>query len=64
VVGANVRSVGGYDTPEKVVARALQELDRARPRASVVPGVVNAVGARLVGVLPRRLALTVSGRVV
>ena len=63
VVGADIASPGGYSTPETVVARALQELDRARPRTSVVPGFVNAAGARLVGMLPRRLALTVSGRV-
>ena len=63
VVGETVATPGGFETADEVVTRALKELDRAHPRASVVSGRMNAIQARLVGVLPRRLALNVSGRV-
>ncbi|HEX5811401.1 MAG TPA: SDR family NAD(P)-dependent oxidoreductase [Pseudonocardia sp.] len=63
VVGETVATPGGFETADEVVTRALKELDRAHPRASVVSGRMNAIQARLVGMLPRRLALNVSGRV-
>ena len=62
VVGDTVSAPGGYETPGQVVARALRELDRRHPRTSVVSGRMNAVGARMVGFMPRQVALAVSGR--
>ena len=62
VVGDTVSAPGGFETPGQVVDRALRELDRRRPRTSVVSGRMNAIGARMVGFLPRRLTLAVSGR--
>ncbi|WP_347977095.1 SDR family oxidoreductase [Microbacterium sp. ProA8] len=62
VVGTEDAAVGRFQTPAQVVGLAVRELDRGR-RASVVSGWVNAVAAKLAGLLPRRLALGVSGRV-
>jgi hypothetical protein len=45
-----------------VVGLAVREIDRGR-RASVVSGWANAVSAKLAGLMPRRLTLAVSGRV-
>lgn len=63
VVGSENASVGRFETPAQVVDRALRELDRRRPRSSFVTGRTNAVAAALVGLIPRRWALELSGRV-
>lgn len=62
VVGTEDAAVGRFQTPEQVVGLAVRELDRGR-RASVVSGWANAVSAKLAGLMPRRLTLAVSGRV-
>jgi uncharacterized protein len=63
VVGTADAAVGRYQTPEQVVSLAFRELDRRDTPPSVVSGLANAVTAKLVGVMPRRLALSISGRV-
>jgi short-subunit dehydrogenase len=63
VVGTEDASVGRFKTPAEVVGRALRELDRRRPRTSFVLGRANAVAAWAAGVMPRRLSLEMSGRV-
>ncbi|MCW3493157.1 SDR family NAD(P)-dependent oxidoreductase [Microbacterium sp. SSM24] len=63
VVGTPDAAVGRFKTPARVVARALGELDRRRPRASVVVGRTNAVTAWASRVMPRRLTLELTGRV-
>jgi short-subunit dehydrogenase len=63
VVGTEDAAVGRFQTPEQVVSLAVRELDRRRTRPSVVSGRGNAVGARLATLMPRRLTLAVSGRV-
>jgi short-subunit dehydrogenase len=63
VVGTPDAAVGRFQTPEQVVALAFRELDRRDAPPSVVSGRINAVTARLVGMMPRRLALSISGRV-
>ncbi|WP_426322269.1 SDR family NAD(P)-dependent oxidoreductase [Microbacterium sp. E-13] len=62
VTGADA-AVGRFKTPAEVVAATLRKLDRADVPPSFVSGRVNAVAAKLAGVIPRRLALAVSGRV-
>jgi short-subunit dehydrogenase len=62
VVGTEDAAVGRFQTPSQVVGLAVRELDRGR-RASVVSGWANAVSAKLAGLMPRRLTLGVSGRV-
>ena len=62
VVGTEDAAVGRFQTPAQVVDLAVRELDRGR-RASVVSGWANAVSAKLAGLMPRRLTLAVSGRV-
>lgn len=63
VVGTWDASVGRFQTPEQVVTKALRELDRPKGRASLVSGRLNAVAAKLAGLMPRRLTLAASGRV-
>ena len=63
VVGTDEAAVGRLQKPAQVVGRALRELEGRRAPASFVSGGVNAMNARLVRLLPRRIALTVSGRV-
>jgi short-subunit dehydrogenase len=63
VVGTEDASVGRFKTSAEVVGRALRELDRRRPRTSFVLGRANAVAAWAAGVMPRRLSLEMSGRV-
>lgn len=63
VVGTPDAAVGRFETPEKVVSRALSELDRTNTPPSFVSGRLNAITAGLVGWMPRRMALAISGRV-
>lgn len=63
VVGTENAAVGRFRTTEQVVSLALRRLDRRRTPASVVSGRANALTSRLVGFMPRRLALGASGRV-
>jgi short-subunit dehydrogenase len=63
VVGTEDASVGRFQTPEQVVSLAFRELDRRDTPPSVVSGRGNAVTAKLVGFMPRRMALAISGRV-
>jgi uncharacterized protein len=51
-----------YQTPERVVASALRALDRRRTPPSTTVGLGNRVASKLVGILPRRLVLDVSAR--
>lgn len=63
VVGTQDAAVGRFQTPEQVVSLAFRELDRRDTPPSVVAGKANAITARLVGLMPRRVALSISGRV-
>ncbi|MFF2493533.1 SDR family NAD(P)-dependent oxidoreductase [Agromyces sp. NPDC058064] len=63
VVGTEDAAVGRFRTTEQVVSLALDRLDRRRTPASVVSGRANSLMSRLVGVMPRRLVLAASGRV-
>ncbi|WP_308798939.1 SDR family NAD(P)-dependent oxidoreductase [Agromyces silvae] len=63
VVGSADAAVGRFQTPDAVVRLALRRLDRMRMPLSVVSGVGNAVNATLARFIPRRLAVSVSGRV-
>ncbi|MEU2038542.1 SDR family NAD(P)-dependent oxidoreductase [Nocardia niwae] len=56
-VAGEAASVGRRQTSEQVVATALRELDRRRPRPSVVSGLANAVSTRLPRYLPRRTTI-------
>ena len=56
-------AVGRFKTPEQVVAHTLRELDRGRVRPSFVSGRANALSAWAAGIMPRRMTLAVSGRV-
>ncbi len=57
-------AVGRMQTAGQVVDVALRALDRRRTPPSVVSGALNRVTAAGVGLLPRRVALAVTGRVV
>jgi short-subunit dehydrogenase len=63
VVGRSDAAVGRFQTTEQVVRRALHELDRSSTPPSFVSGRLNAAMAKVVGFVPRRWALTGSGRV-
>ena len=63
VVGTADAAVGRFQAPEQVVTRALRELNRAKGPASFVSGRLNAVTAKLAGIMPRRLTLAAGGRV-
>ncbi|MGO1849576.1 MAG: SDR family NAD(P)-dependent oxidoreductase, partial [Microbacterium sp.] len=57
-------AVGGFQTAEQVVTRAMRALDaRSRP-ASVVSGWRNVAMTTASRLLPRRAALAIAGRVV
>ena len=62
VVGTEEAAVGRFQSPEQVVSLALRELDRRTVPASVVAGRLNALTAKSVGFVPRRAALSLSGR--
>src|SRR6478735_7869583 len=62
VTGADA-AVGRFKTPAQVVALTLRKLDRDDVPPSVVSGRANALSAWAAGVMPRRLTLAVSGRV-
>ena len=62
VVGDEQARVGAFETPEQVVATTMRSLDQPDGPASVVSGRRNAITAKLVTLLPRRLALQISGR--
>ncbi len=61
--GAPDAASGRFQTPQQVVARTLHELDRRNGPASFVSGRVNAVTAKLAGIMPRRLVLAAGGHV-
>ncbi|GAA2000258.1 SDR family NAD(P)-dependent oxidoreductase [Microbacterium ulmi] len=54
--------VGSVQTAEQVVAATFGALERRNPPPSIVGGVLNRVNAKLAGIVPRRLALAVSAR--
>ncbi|MGJ0184599.1 SDR family NAD(P)-dependent oxidoreductase [Corynebacterium glyciniphilum] len=56
-------AVGSFQTATQVVSLALQELDRKKPRPSIVSGRRNAVVATIARLAPRRLTLALSGRI-
>jgi short-subunit dehydrogenase len=56
-------AVGSFQTADQVVSMALQELDRKKPRPSIIPGRRNAVVATIARLAPRRLTLALSGRI-
>jgi short-subunit dehydrogenase len=62
VVGTEAAAVGRFQSASEVVGQALGALDRRRTPASIVSGTANAVTSKLVGFMPRRLALAISGR--
>ncbi|MDR7110170.1 short-subunit dehydrogenase [Microbacterium trichothecenolyticum] len=62
VTGADA-AVGRFKSPAQVVALTLRKLDRDDVPPSVVSGRANAFSAWAAGVMPRRLTLAVSGRV-
>ncbi|WP_295627456.1 SDR family oxidoreductase [uncultured Corynebacterium sp.] len=55
-------AVGGLQTADEVVSLALQELDRKKPRPSIVSGRRNAAVATIGQLSPRRLTLALTGR--
>jgi len=63
VVGESRFTRGRYQSPEDVVAGTLRRLDRTHTPPSFVSGTMNAISARLAGIVPRRWALAASGRV-
>jgi short-subunit dehydrogenase len=62
VVGTEDAAVGRFQTAAEVVSLALGELDRSRPRPSVVSGRRNAVTATLARLAPRRVTLAAAAR--
>jgi short-subunit dehydrogenase len=61
--GAPDAASGRFQTPGQVVARTLRELDRRHGPASFVSGRMNAVTAKIAGILPRRLVLAAGGHI-
>lgn len=61
--GGTDAAVGSFQTADQVVSLALQELDRKKPRPSIVSGRRNAVVATIARLAPRRLTLALSGRI-
>lgn len=59
-VAGDAASVGRRQTPEQVVDTALRELDRRSPRPSVVSGRGNTISAQLPRVVPRRMTISVT----
>ncbi|QKJ18167.1 SDR family NAD(P)-dependent oxidoreductase [Microbacterium hominis] len=60
--GGRIGPDSAYLTPSVVVASTLRALDRPKPPIAVVPGRGNAFAAPLMARLPRRLGLSISGR--
>jgi short-subunit dehydrogenase len=56
-------AVGSFQTADQVVSLALQELDHAEPRPSIISGRRNALVATIARLAPRRLTLALSGRI-
>jgi short-subunit dehydrogenase len=63
VVGTESAAVGRFQTPAQVVSLAFGRLDRRRMPLSAVSGAGNAASAVFARIMPRRLTLAVSGRV-
>ena len=63
VVGESAFTGGRYQSTAQVVTRTLHELDRRDTPPSFVSGVQNAILAKLATIVPRRLALATSARV-
>jgi short-subunit dehydrogenase len=62
IAGAEEIAGRGMQSPAQVVDTALRSLDRRRTPPSVVSGAANAIAATLAGIVPRRVALGASGR--
>ncbi|MFE0582594.1 SDR family oxidoreductase [Streptomyces sp. PCS3-D2] len=63
VVGSRDAAVGRMATPEQVVTATRRALERDRTPPSIVVGLRNRLSATASTLAPRRLALTVAGRV-
>jgi hypothetical protein len=63
VVGESAFTGGHYQSVAQVVTRTLHELDRRDTPPSFVSGVQNAILAKLATIVPRRVALAASARV-
>ena len=55
-------STGSFQSAEQVVSHALQQLDRGAPAPSTISGRRNSLVAAFAQLIPRRLALALSGR--
>ena len=62
VVGTPDAAVGNFQTSEQVVATALRALDRKDTPPSVISGIKNRALATMSGLVPRRLRLAATGR--
>jgi len=62
VVGSEDAAVGKFQSSEQVVATALKALDRSHTPPSIVSGVRNGILAKAAGIVPRRLSLAATGR--
>lgn len=62
VVGSEDAAVGKFQSSEQVVATALKALDRSHTPPSIVSGVRNGILAKVAGIVPRRLSLAATGR--
>lgn len=62
VMGSTVAVGGRQQTSEQVIAATLKELDRNNPAPSVIPGFMNKVMAVSGRLVPNRLLVTTSGR--
>lgn len=61
-IAGEAAAVGSRQTPEQVVAVALRALERSSPPPSVISGLVNSLGARSQRLAPRRLVISMAGR--
>lgn len=61
-VAGEAAGVGKRQTPEQVVAVALRALDRSSPPPSVISGFANALGAWSQRLAPRRVVISMAGR--
>jgi short-subunit dehydrogenase len=62
VVGSEDAAVGKFQSSEQVVATALKALDRSHTPPSIVSGVRNGILAKAAAIVPRRLSLAATGR--
>jgi hypothetical protein len=62
-VAGSDASVGRFQTPAQVVSRTMRELDGRDVPPSFVSGRTNALAAWIVRILPRRVTLAATGRV-